>query len=516
LSVKLPPLRAPRRHGEILAVPPLEDVGPLLETQQRRFRASPLQLLGHPLSELRELARQEAITACARYHHEAGEPDDIKNHDRWIMAGHQPELFHPGVWYKNFVLHDLARRHHATAINLVVDNDTAKSTLLKVPVNGRLHSLPFDTWQSETPFEERTVQDEALFASTPARFAEMTRNWPFQPLLADVWRFMGDTPLLGERFVRARRALERRWGSHPCEVPLSRLCQGQAFGWFVGHLLANLPALHAQYNQSVHEYRAAHGIRSRNHPVPDLASDGGWLEAPFWAWRAGASRRRRLFVREQAGTLELRAGDDPWPALPIQDFADHWPSLQQQGCKLRTRALTTTLFVRLLLADLFVHGIGGGKYDELADTLIQRFFGIEPPRYLVLSATLLLPIPRTQADASTLQKLQLRQRELIFNPQRHLPEPDESAMALMREKSVLIAQTPAHGPDAKNRFRRLHQINEQLGAPLAGLRSETAQAIVACQAEVERNAAANRRDYAFCLYPEAMLRDFFGQQAAKV
>ncbi len=512
--MKLPPLRAPRQHGEILAVPPLDQVGPLLEAQQQRFRSASLQLLGRPLAELRDLARQEAITACRQYHHDADEPVEIANHDRWIMAGHQPELFHPGVWFKNFALRDLARQHHATAINLVVDNDTAKSALLKVPVKGRLQSLPFDTWQSETPYEERAVQDEALFASTPARFADLTYDWPFKPLLDDVWQSMGSTPLLGERFVRARRALERRWGWKPCEVPLSRLCQGRAFGAFAGHLLANLPAFHAAYNHAVHEHRAEHGIRSRNHPVPDLARDGDWLEAPFWAWRAGASRRQRLFARTNNGSIELRAGDEIWPSLPINGLAEAWPTLEAQDCKIRTRALTTTLFVRLLLADLFVHGIGGGKYDELTDTLIERFFGIEPPRYLVLSATLLLPIARTQADAATLQKLQLLKRELIFNPQRHLS--GESLAPLMREKAEWIARTPPPGPEAKERFRHIHLLNEPMQATLVRQSEETARAIAACQAEIERNAAANRRDFAFCLYPEDMLRGFFQRHFAHV
>ncbi len=67
--------------------------------------------------------------------------------------------------------------------------------------------------------------------------------------------------------------------------------------------------------------------------------------------------------------------------------------LEAEGFKVRTRALTTTLFARLFLADLFIHGIGGGKYDELTDAIVRRFYGFEPPRYLVLSATRWLPLP---------------------------------------------------------------------------------------------------------------------------
>ena len=40
-----------------------------------------------------------------------------------------------------------------------------------------------------------------------------------------------------------------------------------------------------------------------------------------------------------------------------------------------------------MLSDLFIHGIGGAKYDELTDQIICRFFGFEPPGFVALSAT---------------------------------------------------------------------------------------------------------------------------------
>ena len=69
--------------------------------------------------------------------------------------------------------------------------------------------------------------------------------------------------------------------------------------------------------------------------------------------------------------------------------------------KVRSRALTNTLFARLFLSDLFIHGIGGGKYDELTDDLIRRFYGIEPPEFLILSATRLLPLPALRSARTT-------------------------------------------------------------------------------------------------------------------
>src|SRR5262249_26727761 len=142
------------------------------------------------------------------------------------------------------------------------------------------------------------------------------------------------------------------------------------------------------------EHRRRHGIRSRNHPVPDLARDGDWFEAPFWAWQAGSSRRGRLFARFSDNALTLRAGTVVGPVLRRGPaIVEDWLILERTGFKVRTRALTTTLFARLLLADLFLHGIGGGKYDELTDELMRRYFGLEPPGFMVLSATLHLPLP---------------------------------------------------------------------------------------------------------------------------
>ena len=66
--------------------------------------------------------------------------------------------------------------------------------------------------------------------------------------------------------------------------------------------------------------------------------------------------------------------------------------LAGRGIRLRTRALITTLFARLFLGDLFLHGIGGAKYDQVTDLLVERFFGVKPPGYMTLTATLRLPI----------------------------------------------------------------------------------------------------------------------------
>jgi hypothetical protein len=319
---------------------------------------------------------------------------------------------------------------------------------------------------------------------------------------------------LGERFAAARRALERRWGCHNLEVPVSRLCGTEAFAWFAAHLLCELPRFHALYNGSVHDYRRRYEIRSRNHPVPDLGAEGDWLEAPFWAWRAGQGRRGRLLARTAGGRVELRVGGEAWPALPRDEPAEAWRELEGRGYKVRPRALTNTLFARLLLTDLFVHGIGGGKYDELTDNLMRRFYGLEPPGYLVLSGTLLLPVRRYPVTADDCRALARRLRDLEYNPQRHLEDgarAEPAVRELVEQKRAWVARRPEARPGRRERFRRLRALNDLLRPWVADRADRLAAELARCDRQLRANAVLGRRDYAFCLYPEAALRPFCTQ-----
>jgi hypothetical protein len=521
LPRQLPRLRAPREHGRILAEPLLEQAGFLLELNRHALATAPTLLLGRPLPELRRLARAETWDAAKRYAAEANEPVAAEPIDGqpWLLAGHQPEQFHPGVWFKNFALRGLARRHGAFSLNLVVDNDAVRTPRLHIPAGERVASVPYDRWQGESTYEERPVFDEALFASLPGQVAPYTRGWPFEPLLPDYWaevlRQKERTPLLGERLAAARRVSERRWGCVQAEVPLSRVCRSEAFAWFAAHLVVNAARLRTIYNDAVHDYRRRHRIRTRFRPVPDLTGEGSWCEVPLWAWRPDQRRRSRLFVRQTGRDLELRAGTEAWPSLPWRDdparLVEAWRGLEERGYKVRTRALTTTLFARLLLGDLFIHGIGGGKYDELTDALIAQFLDGPVPGYLVLTATLLLPLPAYPATAETCGRLGREYRDVWHNPQRHLPgDVPAAARDLAREKQTWVERSCATHAERRMRFHQLRELTERLrpfvGAEAEQLRREREE----CDSRLRVNRVLGRRDYAFCLYPEEMLREFFG------
>jgi hypothetical protein len=355
---------------------------------------------GRPYSALRKKARADAIEAARRYHEAVRpRPPGLPRAGRPIVAtGHQPELFHPGVWVKNFAVAGIAARAGGVALNLIVDNDIPKGASIRVPgrEDGRLVARPvaFDSWLGEAPYEDQPIRDEAMFASFPGRVRDRLAGLVPDPLVGRFWDAVMSAPgsmagrdRVGRRFARARRAVEAEWGVRNLEVPLSDLCETDGFRWFACHLLAQLPRFQAVHNAALARYRALYKIRSTHHPVAALARQGEWLEAPFWAWRAAEPRRRPLLVRQNKATMDLRIGGEDGAFLEIPLAADRegccavesLRDLPGMGIRLRTRALTTTMFARLLIGDLFVHGIGGAKYDELGDEVARGFFGSPRP-----------------------------------------------------------------------------------------------------------------------------------------
>ena len=137
----------PSRSGERLLDPPLDadpdGPGPSIEAlvdNNRLLRAAFDTRIGDlQLWELVAATRREVLTVATEYtasYRDVDRPTDVAG---WIarpmvMGGHQPELFHAGVWLKNFAIDAYARRLGGTAINLVVDTDRCVSTTVGVPV----------------------------------------------------------------------------------------------------------------------------------------------------------------------------------------------------------------------------------------------------------------------------------------------------------------------------------------------------------------------------------------------
>ena len=522
-------LRAPRADRSTLIEPPLEAF-PALVGQARDALASAgatlTDVAGRSLAELRQLAVREVLAAAVAHTSAYRDVPTVVPDDASIfLAGHQPELFHTGVWFKYFVLDDLSRRHGAVAVNLLIDSDVPKQTALRLitgtPEAPRAEAVAFDRTGDARPYEERGILDRELFNSFERRALDVLRPLIPEPLLADFWprvRARADaTGNLGDAFAQARHALEGDWGLTTLELPQSAVCGGNAFRHFAAHVLAELPRFHDVFNSSLAEYREVNHVRSAAHPVPDLAAHDDFLETPFWIWTGDDPHRRPLFVARRAAGLELtdRAGLAVSLAAPSDGTAEavvaQLAEQATRGVKLRTRALATTMFARLFVGDVFLHGIGGAKYDELTDVIIRRFFGIEPPPYLTISATLQLPIARPRVDANDLSRAQQELRELEYHPERFLDpasvdhSPKLSQLVETKRRWIATEPSPAN---ARQRYLEITAANQGMQDWLDDYRRELASRCDSMRLALRRERLLGWREFAFCLFPEKTLRDF--------
>ncbi len=526
-------LRAPHDDGGVLVVPPASQLDELLRANLAARRTWNAEIHGRSLGQLSQQARQELLVAAAEYSGSCGAAQAPQAPSAVFATGHQPALFHPGVWAKNFAVGNWAARRSAAAINLLIDSDTFKSADIVVPT-GAPSSLTrtqvaYDVRSVEIPWEERTMHDAALAASFANRVRQTLGQLVECPLIERFWPHVmaGAKAGLpwGAAMAQARRGLESQWGLSNLEIPQSRVCELPSFRWFVAGLLAGRQRFRQVHNDAVTRYRRENRLRSANHPFPLLAQDGPWTETPFWIWSATDPRRRRLFASQQADGLAL-TDRGPWQArLPLSAEGDPTKAIEtlaewsRQGVKLRTRALTTTLYARLLLCDLFVHGLGGGKYDAVTDDIMQAFFGIEPPRFSVVTATVHLPLlgvePEAQANTDeSVSKIDAELHRLRHHPEVFLAgavgfsDHETQAIASFTSQKRRWVETEPNRANARQRCLEIRTANQALQPYLAQVRARLEGRRTSIFADQRLSAVRRDREYAFCLFPAEKLRNF--------
>src|SRR6187399_941446 len=108
-------LRAPREDRGVLVDPPWPELL-LLIAANRAATATRREydVGGKSLTQLSQEARRqlvdEALAYTTSYRDVTSDLSELRvSSSPLILAGHQPELFHPGVWAKNFAIASLAK-----------------------------------------------------------------------------------------------------------------------------------------------------------------------------------------------------------------------------------------------------------------------------------------------------------------------------------------------------------------------------------------------------------------------
>jgi hypothetical protein len=156
---------------------------------------------------------------------------------------------------------------------------------------------------------------------------------------------------------------------------------------------------------------------------------------------------------------------------------------------------------------MFLHGIGGAKYDQVTDDLARQFFGVELPQFATVSATLRLPI--AHEDTNSAREIQLRQqaREILYHPEHFtsangpLPADEITTVAAIVENKRRWVHTPKTRDNARERHRAIVAANHALQPYLTNLRSKVERQREELAERKRAGSILASREYSFCLHP---------------
>ena len=521
-------VRVPQQNKTALHLPPLSQTKDRFESNRDRIRnqaSTKLEISFLPgnltLGELQRQSRTElterALAYSSRY---LPTCVDVTAEQPIVMSGHQPDLYHAGVWYKNFVLSELAKRTGAVAINLVVDSDLSNRNSIRFPdLNAtpvHTRSIKIDKPLATVPHEQRSIQDLPFLLELPSRVDESLADDSEGRIVDVLWPEIieahsklvksNSAPTLGGTIAAGRHRFEQTIGLKTLEVPVSQLSQTTAFAIFAAAIFDRANEFCETYNQFLVEYRNVNRIRSTSHPVPKLDQAEGWTEVPFWVTSDQTAGRQRLFVRNLADQIELSDRKQLHQLLPKSDYLTAFRKLSESGISIRPRALSTTMFCRLLMSDVFIHGVGGAKYDQLTDAICQQFFGYRLPEFLTVSATFRLPTEIPLVHKADVTQMRTRRREMNFHPERFLSVDSVApeTIKLIDQKHQLIAATEVW---SKKEHDAIATINQKLRANVEPSDEQFESEIDDLLHQLEASETANSREYSFCLFDQTLVDD---------
>lgn len=512
-------LSVPTGHGEVLTDPPYAEWGTVLTANLRAASAWRFEVAGVPASRLRLSAHRDAAERASAFSARLGVPVSLPPEEcpSVVMTGHQPGLYHPGVWAKVFLLQRLADETGAVPVDLVVDTDGFDAVAAVLPCMrpglGRCRSYLAlggeDSCYACAPPPEPSQLEE--FRAT-AEDALLTL--PAPALLRHLRDFCealrcsaGEAGDLAESLTFARRRYEAPAGTTYLELPVSLQAKGKAFLTFLADIAYRAPGFFGAYNSELRAYRRRIGSRSAAQPFPDLGSDGELLELPFWTLSEG--RRSSLWIRP-GPEPELHAAGSV-VRLPSEVAAA--PGALAQGPAFAPKALSLTAYNRMFTADLLIHGVGGGRYDEVTDRLATRFYGVEPPRYVTASLTMYLPLGGHLVSGDEVRRAEERLNRIEHNPDQLLAEADlgtdlaERASGLAAVKARLVAAIARPGADKKTLGAEIRGVNAELSSLLAPMKERLQERVEELRGLAEASEVLTDRTYPFCLWSPQEVQD---------
>jgi hypothetical protein len=276
-----------------------------------------------------------------------------------ISTCHQLSFFHPGIAVR-YVFLDLLRKGKKKCFFI----DTDKTDIqVRIPIPRQIkETIAVEFLKSDQPLCFLKNPDwDSLRSSFRAAEKVMQREMGvggrkvlqnmkgFENIFLEELKGLSLKERLAEGFLRF----------HGIKVPYifySDIAKSEEFREFFLTIYRDDKRFRTLYNKALEEYKQQFRFRYRNFPFPKLQGD----ELPFW-------------ILHEGKRFQFRKGDVSASEIPTYTILP--------------KASPLTLFLRLHMTDVFIHGVGGANYEWVNERIIEGFFHTQPPLYSVMSAT---------------------------------------------------------------------------------------------------------------------------------
>lgn len=530
----------PKKNKEIFINPPYKKIPNLIDLNKERFLSYDFEINGVPFSEFRKHARSETIKRAGEYSDKMLSicsklnirdkrglfTNNYSPGNTIIQTGHAPILAHPGVLIKNSLADCLAKKVSGIGVNMAVDNDVCHDNCINIPnVNGSaptMEKFEFVSMLKDSAFEEIGYSNSMQLTALRKDILQVIHNHEmkntFNEFIDIAIKLSEETQSLSDLLTYARHAYLQKFDINNLEIPVSLMCRTGSFWNFFLHITGDIKNFAKIYNARLEEYRKLKKIRSKANPLPNLEEKRNITELPFWIWRENGPRKKLFASLENDRQAGLIFENE---VIAVLDFRRNGNSsenirrlkgLENKGMKIRPKAVTNTMYSRMFFSDLFIHGVGGAKYDLITDEIIRDFFGVEPPEYATISATLHLPYIPYDVCSEDAENIKHTIANMNRHPEKYISKEimkiPEIQFAI-NEKKDLITKETHNQTEKRQAFNRLKQINDMMKEKIKPLIMEKEKEAEEIEKKLRYNSIVKNREYPFCIYPESMVRELY-------
>ena len=371
----------------------------------------------------RNTFRTELVNTAVEYTHRMGLPVSyLKSRQTIIVTGHQPTWHHCGIFAKNIIIDKFARQTSGIAVQLILDHDIC-NTSMSLPEYDNDGLLRFKTIHLEE--KHRNIPLELRPVPSKERLREFIDSVlkTGNSFCSDIWCQNLQSVLneaescknIADLITQLQAWLNRAFGLEIIYLPVSLMSQSDSFAGFVCSAICEAVDFVRIYNKAIKDKRQTDNLKP-NQTIRILKTDylNNKIELPFWLV-SKTGKRASLYVSLNDRNLRIGTADKIVGTIDSSGGKKlHLLEiLRKNKCVIRPKAVTLTLFARLYLAELFVHGTGAENYEYITDRLIEDYYKISNVNFGVATATMTLPVGTGNQNLE-ISKEVLNYREFFF------------------------------------------------------------------------------------------------------